>query len=267
MTSSNRICQATEELRHNKKRGIGPYITSGDGGLEQTLQIMHALEKSGATCLELGIPFSDPIADGPVLQEAANRSLESGTNLGNSLEMIQQFRADGGKLPIAIMSYINPLIRRNRLEETCKEISRSGADALLIPDLPLEESASLETSGANHNLAIALFVAPTSNENRIYEASKRSTGFLYVVGRVGVTGKSTKFDKHTQDFIRKARRISPVPIAVGFGIRTAEDVRSATQNADIAIVGTAMVSKIHNSSNPAQAASDFYSELELGLKQ
>ena len=267
MDSSNRLCEATERLRNNKKRGIAPYITSGDGGLDQTLKIMHALEEKGATCLELGIPFSDPIADGPILQAAATRSLESGTTLDNSLEVIQQFRTDGGKLPIAIMSYMNPLIQKGSLKKACQAISQAGADAILIPDLPLEESASLEKSGAEQNLATALFVAPTSNEERIYNASERSTGFLYVVGRVGITGNSTTFDKNTQDFIKKIRKLCSIPIAVGFGIRTREDIRAATQHADIAIVGTAMVEKLHASANPAEAASEFYSELELGLNQ
>ncbi len=263
--TSNRLCLATASLRDKNQRGIAPYVTAGDGGLEQTLAVLHALEKAGATCVELGIPFSDPIADGPVLQAAASRSLESGTSLHESLEMIQQFRAEGGQMPLAVMSYINPLLRRGGLEKACLAIANAGADALVVPDLPIEESAAMEKSCAENSLAAVLFAAPTSGENRIRTAGERSTGFLYVVPRVGITGSSTAFDDHTQSLLQKARQLSPAPIAVGFGIRSADDIRAATLHADLAIVGTAMVEKLHASTNPAQTASDFFAELQLGL--
>jgi tryptophan synthase alpha chain len=265
MMTSNRLCLATASLREKNQPGIAPYVTAGDGGLEQTLAVLHALEKAGATCVELGIPFSDPIADGPVLQAAASRSLEVGTSLQNSLKMIQQFRADGGQMPLAVMSYINPLLQRGGLEKTCRAIADAGADALIVPDLPIEESAPLEKACAENNLAAVLFAAPTSSEERIRSAGERSSGFLYVVGRVGVTGSATAFDDQTQALLQKARRLSPIPIAVGFGIRTADDIRAATQHADLAIVGTALVEKLHASSNPATTAFDFLTDLKLGL--
>ena len=263
--NSNRLCLATASLRDKNRRGIAPYVTAGDGGLEQTLAVLHALEKAGATCVELGIPFSDPIADGPVLQAAASRSLEAGTSLQKSLEMIQQFRADGGQMPLAVMSYINPLLQGGGLEKTCLAVADAGADALIVPDLPIEESALLEKFCAEHQLAAVLFAAPTSSEDRIRTAGEHSSGFLYVVGRVGITGSATAFDDQTQELLQKARRLSPIPIAVGFGIRTADDIRAATLHADLAIVGTAMVEKLHASTNPAQTASNFFTDLKLGI--
>ena len=265
MNHFNRLEHATQTLRETNQRGVAPYLTAGDGGLTTTLAVLHALEKAGATCVELGFPFSDPIADGPVLQAAAQRSLEAGTTFADTLEMVATYRKEGGELPLAFMSYINPLLQHGGLSSTCQRIAYAGADALVIPDLPLEESEELEKVCWENRLAPILFAAPTSGDARIQKAGSRSHGFLYVVGRVGITGGSTAFDNTTQEFLQTARRLSNAPIAVGFGIRTADDIRSATKYADLAIVGTALVEKLHYSKDPAKTAFDFLKELQSGL--
>ncbi|MCP4093456.1 MAG: tryptophan synthase subunit alpha [Planctomycetes bacterium] len=265
----NRLEQLTASLREHDQRGVAPYLTAGDDGLENTLAELHALERGGAACVELGIPFSDPIADGPALQAAADRALKAGTTLNSVLQMIKDYRAAGGQLPIALMSYANLLVR-NKLGETAMEIADAGANALIVPDIPIEEGAALEQACAAAQLCPIFFAAPTSPQSRVVEAGQRSRGFLYVVGRVGVTGGSTSFDEETQSFLKQTRELSQAPIAVGFGIATAEHVRAATQSADLAIVGTALVRHLHEvgqaGGNRAQAAQQFVEDLVTGLK-
>lgn len=264
----NRLESLTKEMRAKGKRGVAPYLTAGDGGLENTLAELHALEQGGAACVELGIPFSDPIADGPALQAAADRALDAGTTLQSVLQMLEDYRAAGGALPIALMSYAN-LLLRNGLNETAQQIHAAGADALIVPDMPVEEGAALEQACAAAELCPVFFAAPTSPPERVVEAAKRSRGFLYVVGRVGVTGGSTSFDEETQAFLERTRALSPTPLAVGFGIATAEHVRAATRHADLAIVGTALVRHLHDvgvaGDNRAAAARSFVENLVTGL--
>lgn len=264
----NRLEQLTKSLRSQGTRGVAPYLTAGDGGLDNTLAELFALEQGGAACIELGIPFSDPIADGPALQAAADRALDAGTTLQAVLQMLKDFRAAGGALPIALMSYANLLLRHG-LSETAQQIQAAGADALIVPDMPVEEGAPLEQACAAANLCPVFFAAPTSPADRVVEAAKRSRGFLYVVGRVGVTGGSTSFDEETQGFLERTRNLSPTPLAVGFGIANAEHVRAATRHADLAIVGTALVRHLHEvgvaGSDRAAAARSFLENLVTGL--
>ncbi|MDP6942051.1 MAG: tryptophan synthase subunit alpha [Planctomycetota bacterium] len=261
---NNRLTKKMAELRANKCAGVAPYVTAGDGGLETTLSVLHALDQAGASCIELGIPFSDPIADGPVLQAASERALEAGASLDNALEMLARFRAEGGQVPVAVMSYANPLVRHGFIE-TAKRVGESGGDALIVPDIPLEEGAMLEEACSSSGLCPVFFAAPTSSDERIQEAGARARGFLYVVGRVGVTGAGTTFGEETQSFLKRARELSSAPIAVGFGISSAESVRAAVQHADLAIVGTALVQRLHESNHPAQEADSFLRELLQGL--
>jgi tryptophan synthase alpha chain len=265
----NRLVQTTQALRAAERRGLAPYLTAGDGGLESTLQELFAIEQAGACCVELGVPFSDPIADGPFLQAAAQRALDSGTNLKAILQMLGDFRAGGGSMPIALMTYANPLYR-NGLAPTIAEVSAAGADALIIPDLPLEEGEPVEEACLEHGLCPVFFAAPTSSEARIREAGRRSKGFLYVVGRIGVTGASTSFDAETQEFLATTRELSEVPIAVGFGIGTADHVQEAVRSADLAIVGTALVRHLfevqQQGGERATAAASMVRELCTGLR-
>lgn len=264
----NRLTERTGALRATHERGLAPYITAGDGGLELTLQILQAMEAAGADCVELGVPFSDPIADGPALQAAAQRALDDGTNLQGILQMLRDFRSAGGSIPIALMSYANPLVR-DGLMQTCAAIQAAGADALIVPDLPLEEGAPFEEACLHHALCPIFFAAPTSPASRIVEAGERSRGFLYVVGRLGVTGSATSFEPETQAFLARTRTLSDTPLAVGFGIATASHVREATRHADLAIVGTALVHHLHDvglrGENRAAAAATMVRELRTGI--
>ena len=148
MSASNRLIEATSALRRDGRRGLSPYITAGDGGLDRTCALLHALERAGATCCELGVPFSDPIADGPVLQAAADRALAAGTTVDGIFATVKRFRDEGGSLPIALMSYCNPLGHRG-WPEACAQAAAAGVDALILPDLPVEEGAPVRTQKRN----------------------------------------------------------------------------------------------------------------------
>lgn len=240
----NRLAKCTAELRAAGRRGLSPYITAGDGGLDRSLALLHTLEAAGAHCCELGVPFSDPIADGPVLQAAADRALEAGTNVDGIFAMVRRFREEGGTLPIALMSYCNPLGHRG-WNEVCAEAVEVGIDAFILPDLPVEEGAPVRAAADAAGLCTIFFAAPTSPDERIRAAVQASQGFLYVVGRTGVTGAGTTFDASAQDFLQRVAALAGgLPTAVGFGISSAADVRAATEHADLAIVGTALVRAI-----------------------
>lgn len=249
-------------------RGVAPYLTGGDGGLEETLRAMHAVEEAGACAIELGVPFSDPIADGPRLQEAAQRALDAGATLGGILEVLARYRAAGGRLPVALMSYANPL-RRSGWVDLAARAAGAGADALIVPDLPVEEAAEMRAAASAQNLGTIFFVAPTSSPTRRAAACAASTAFVYVLGRVGVTGAATQFDAATLAFLDSVRAQSAVPVAVGFGISRAAEARVAAGHADVVIVGTALVQRLFEERragrDAAAAARSFVRELVSSL--
>lgn len=242
---SSRLEAALTGLRAERRVGLAPYITAGDGGLSTTLAVLHALEEAGASVVELGIPFSDPIADGPVLQAAAQRSLENGTQLSGILALVRRYRSQGGALPLLAFSYLNPLLSGG-LRQTGQALADAGMDGVLVPDLPVEEAVPLrEVCDAVH-LDPVFFVTPTTSEERIAKAAEASRGFLYVVGRVGVTGGATDLDQDGGAYLERVRAVAgDMPLGVGFGIRDASQVRDLDGKAELAIVGSAMVKRIH----------------------
>jgi tryptophan synthase alpha chain len=254
--------------------GLAPYVTAGDGGLETTRAVLLALEAGGATCVELGVPFSDPIADGPVLQAAAQRALEAGTRLVDVLDLCAELRAAGCELPIALFSYANPLVRLG-WERAARRSAEVGVDAWLVPDLVPEEAGEMRAAALEHDLAPIFFVAPTSSPERIAAAARASRGFLYAIGRVGVTGGETQLDVQTLDFLARVRAGCTLPLAVGFGLRSAAQVAAVTRQADLAVVGSAFVARIHRAleaggNSPAAAAAEaaaYLTELGSGLRR
>jgi tryptophan synthase alpha chain len=261
------------DLRARRTSGLAPYVTAGDGGLDSTLAILHALERAGAACVELGFPFSDPIADGPTLQAASQRAIEAGATFEGVLQVVQRFRAEDGALPIAWMSYANPLLRRGSFAVAAREIASAGCDALLVPDLPIEEAAPMREAALGAGLAPIFFGAPTSSDERLARAAELSRGFLYVVGRLGVTGRSIEVDLATREYLERARRAArDLPLAVGFGIGAAEQVRAVARYADLAIVGSALVDRLLRARRDAperapHEAERFLAELSRGLTE
>ena len=242
----NRLVRTTARLLASGSTGIAPYLTAGDGGFARTRSLLEAVERAGASCVELGVPFSDPIADGPVLQAAASRALDGGATLDGVVRCVRDYRARGGALPLICFSYLNPLLSGG-VEARLDELADAGFDGLLVPDLPVEESGALSEAARGRGLTLSLFCAPTTSPERLAEAAERTTGFLYVVGRVGVTGRSTAVGDETSTWLGAVRAAAPgVPLGLGFGLRTPEQVASLRGRAELAIVGSALVDAIHH---------------------
>lgn len=242
---------------------LAPFLTFGDGGADVTLAALSALDERGACCVELGVPFSDPIADGPVLQRASERALAGGATLAAALACVAELRRTS-ELPVVLMSYLNPLLAHG-LEATLAHAAAAGVDGLIVPDLPLEEARALVPSVRAAGLDPILLVAPTSSDERIEESAALSSGFLYAIGRVGVTGAETRIDPATRDYLARVRRIvrrtarsdagnaRPLPVAVGFGIRTRAQMAAVLEEAELAIVGSAFVEALHRAVATAPA--------------
>lgn len=270
---SNRLEQRTRELRARGQRALAPYVTAGDGGLDTTLAVLHALDEARVACIELGFPFSDPIADGPVLQAAAQRALEQGTTFEGVLAMVAGFRASGAETPIVAMGYVNTLARRG-WTRSLERLARAGVDGVLAADLPVEEAGELCDAARAHDLCPIFFASPTSSAERIARSVRSSRGFLYTIPRTGVTGRATDFDDDTARFLTSVREFAgDLALGVGFGIRTGSQVRAVAQHADLAIVGSALVERVARVLGAPQgrperaraAAREFVSELEKGL--
>jgi tryptophan synthase alpha chain len=256
----NRLVSMARALRASGETRIAPYLTAGDGGLDRTLELLLAVERAGAACVELGVPFTDPIADGPILQAAAARSLAAGTTLDGIEATVRAFRRAGGSIPILAFSYLNPLMGGGAvggLRARMVRLRKAGFDGLLVPDLPIEEAPAVVDLAAEKGLATVLFCAPTTSDERLAQASALTRGFLYVVGRTGVTGASTSVSGDASDYLQRARSIAgDVPLGVGFGLRTAEQVASVGAYAELAIVGSALVDAVHRAAKGADETTE-----------
>lgn len=250
MSAADRLEQRLRALRATGRKGIAPYLTAGDGGSDVTLAILRELADLDVPCVELGLPFSDPIADGPLLQAANDRALAAGTTFEELLEILSRFRRGGrgeiGRdLPVVVMSYTNPLVRRG-WGNALRALARAGADALLVSDLPIEEAGAMASAARMAGIAPIFFVAPTTSSSRLLTAVQMSRGFVYAIGRLGVAGGRAELDDQAQAFLARVRDVaSGLPVAVGFGIATAEDAEAALKHADLAIVGSAFVEHVH----------------------
>jgi len=268
--SDNRLEARLAELVRAGECGLAPYITAGDGGLARTRAVLEGLEAAGAACVELGVPFSDPIADGPVLQSAAQRALQDGTTLDGVLAMLADYRAAGGELPVAIFSYANPLVRRG-WSRSMDSLRAAGADGVLVPDLPVEEGGALADSAGAQGLCPIFFVTPTTSDERVRAAAEASRGFLYAIGRAGVTGDATKIDSSTLAYLARIRAHTALPIALGFGLCTPGHVAAIAAHVDLAVVGSALVRRIHEAAlagtDPAAAAASFITDLANGASR
>lgn len=219
-----------------------PFITAGDPSAEATIDLALTLEESGASILELGIPYSDPLADGPTIQAASKRALGGGMTLEKALQLVPQMRERGLTIPVIVFTYFNPLLQYGEARLT-QEAAELGIDGLLVPDLPYEESEDLGELCKKHGLALISLVAPTSKE-RMVKIAERAEGFLYCVSSLGVTGARAELDPRVYDFLKTVREASHIPTAVGFGISTATQVKAMSEHADGVVVGSALVAQI-----------------------
>lgn len=232
-------------FRTNKRQGRAafiPYITAGDPNLEATVDLVRALARADATVIELGVPFSDPIADGPTNQRAAERALGAGATLGGVLAAVEVIRQDL-EIPIVLFTYANPVVRYG-VERFAEDAATAGIDGVLFTDVPAEEMAPFEEQLGSTGLDLIMLVTPTSGRHRMKAAARFGGGFLYLVSRTGVTGVRGDLDAELAANIRAARKASKLPVAVGFGISTPEQVARVAKLADGVVVGSAIVSRI-----------------------
>ena len=238
----NRIEERFVRLKREGKKGFIVYIGAGDPNLDATRKLALAFDKAGVDILELGVPFSDPLADGLVNQLAAQRGLESGATPPKVLETVAAIRRDS-QIPIVLYIYFN-LIHRAGLKQFIKDAAKAGVDGLLVLDLPPEESANYGTLTRKAGLCHIYLVAPTTPDDRIELIVKRGSGFIYYISREGVTGMQTRVAANIAQRVAKIRAHTDLPVAVGFGISNPEQARLVAQNADAVVVGSAVVNQI-----------------------
>ena len=235
------------ELKNNKKLALMPFIMAGDPNIEITSEILLKLQENGADLIELGIPYSDPLADGPIIQLSASRALKSGTTPRKVITLLESLK---GKLniPIILFTYLNPLLCFG-FEQFCEIASNAGVSGLIIPDLPLEEALKFSKTVSSYSMDLILLVAPTTPFERMQKISNHTKGFTYLVSVTGVTGERNKMENRVENLIAKLKEISTNPIAVGFGISTPEHVNKVREwGADGVIIGSAFVKRISSSS-------------------
>jgi len=243
----NRITERFERLKRERKKGFVVYIGAGDPTLAATRDLAFAFDRIGVDVLELGVPFSDPLADGLVNQLAAQRGLESGTTPSKVLQTVAEIRRTS-QIPVVLYVYYN-LLHRCGVEKFIADSAEAGVDGLLVLDLPPEESGNYEALMMQHGLATIYLVAPTTPEDRIELIVKRGTGFIYYVSREGVTGMQSTLAQNIGQMTSLIRRHTNLPIAVGFGISNADQARSVAQCSDAIVVGSAVVNQIATHGN------------------
>ncbi|MGP9798106.1 tryptophan synthase subunit alpha [Halomonas sp. 86] len=239
----NRIDQRFSELKQQGRKALIPYITAGDPAPQYTVGFMHALVEAGADVIELGVPFSDPMADGPVIQKACERALKQGTRLVDVLDMVAEFRQADATTPVVLMGYLNP-IERIGYEAFAEQAEKVGVDGVLVVDMPPEEADELGPLLKAHNLAAIFLVAPTTSPTRAATICAQGEGYLYYVSLKGVTGAATLNASDVAERLAPLREMTDLPLCVGFGIRDGVTAAEVANVADGVIVGSALVNRI-----------------------
>ena len=265
MNGVDRITDAFKRCRQAGRAACMPYFTLGYPNAALSGEILLAAARSGADLFELGIPFSDPLADGPTIQHSTQAALENGMTVRGCLAQVRRLRQSGVEQPLLLMSYINPLLAFG-MESFTAEAASAGADGLIVPDLPPEESTELEEACRQNKLALVYLLAPTSTTERIALAASRASGFIYLVSVTGVTGARQALPPDLTDFIGRVRRATDLPLAVGFGIATPQQAAQVGRLADGVIVGSALINAIDRSDDPCATASAFIRELAAALQ-
>jgi len=238
----SRIAEAFARIRAEKRAGLVTYTTAGDPDLTRSGEILQALDRGGADVIEVGVPFSDPLADGPVIQRATERALAAGGSLRSTLDLIEKVRPRLAA-PVVVFSYANPLLRMG-VEQFARIASAAGVDGVLTLDLPIEEAGEFHETLAAAGLDTIFLLSPTTTDERIKKAAELGSGFLYGISRLGVTGARDRVATGADTLVKRIRTHTPMPIALGFGISRPEHVAEVTAYADAAVVGSALVALI-----------------------
>lgn len=239
----SRLTQLFAHLAAEGQKAMGLFVTNGFPHPDATLDVLHTIDDAGADFIELGMPFSDPLAEGLPIQRSSARALAHGTRMPDAFSTVESFR-HRSETPLLLMGYYNPL-RRYGLSNFCRDAASSGVDGLILPDVPPEESADLEAAAAAHNLDLVFLVAPNTSDARMRTIDARATGFVYAVSVSGLTGSSLGDVDGISSYLARARsNVTRNPLLVGFGIRTAEDAERLSTHTDGFIVGSALVEEI-----------------------
>ena len=240
---TNRIDKKLEFLKSNNRVAVVPYLTVGYPDISLSYEIASSLLDASADMLELGIPFSDPLADGPTIQMTSFKALENGVNINTAFDIAQKLRAVNEEFPIIFMGYFNPFLQYG-ISEFITKAASIGIDGIIIPDLPAEESTQVALECGKQDIHLIPLLAPTSTEERIVAASSKAGGFIYCVSLTGVTGTKSKFSKSVESLVNKIRKYTDLPILVGFGVSSRLDIQQISDFADGAIVGSALLDVI-----------------------
>jgi tryptophan synthase alpha chain len=249
----SRIGETFAELKRSGRGGFIPFITAGHPDLATTELLLIELAAAGADIIELGVPFSDPVADGEVIQRASERALRNGVTLGDALACVAHAKQHID-VPIVLFSYFNPLLKFGE-DRLANEAKRAGVDAVLVTDLIPEEAEAWTATLIQHDLDSIFLVAPTTSDKRLVHITQQARGFIYAVSRAGVTGARDEMTRDAETLMKRVRSATQLPVAVGFGISTAEQVRQVWRFADAAVVGSAIVRKIERLSAEADLVS------------
>lgn len=245
----NAIEQKFNELKTNGRKGFIPFVTAGDPNLDMSFEIVRRLADSGADVIELGVPFSDPMADGPTIQRSSQRALKNGTNLRQILDLVRNLRKHSD-VPIVLFSYLNPLLRYG-IEKLRDDAADAGIDGVLVTDAVEDEAKQISEVLAKTYIDLISLVAPTTTDERLEKIGSTARGFIYAVSRAGVTGARADTSAEAEKLVIRVRKFTDLPIAVGFGISTADQVKDVWRFADAAVVGSAIVAEIEQNSDAA----------------
>ncbi len=266
--SASRIKRIFAQLRDEKARGLMPFLCAGRPTLDALPEQLLAVEEAGAHVVEVGFPFSDPIADGPVIAQAMHRALEQGVTPAGVFEAVAKARSQGLRLGLVAMVSVS-IVHRMGTARFASEAAQAGFDGLIVPDCPVEESDAPAQAAQEADLTLSLLAAPTSSDERLARIADRSSGFVYLLARLGVTGARDQAPS-VEEHVARLRRVTDLPIACGFGVASAEHVARVVAHADAAIVGSALVGRIERAGSAAEAveqARRFVHELAQGLPQ
>ena len=244
------------------KTGIIPYVTIGFPTLNDTIEIVRSIETAGADAIELGVPYCDPVADGPTIQYASHKALSQGVTTASCIELVSSIRNEGIEIPIIFMGYFNPILSYG-ITSYAKDCATAGVDAIIVPDLPPDESQELRSALNANQVGLISLLAPTSSNERIELGARMSDSFIYCVSVAGVTGARSELPSNLNSFISRVREQSSLPIAIGFGIADKKHVETVGEIADIAIVGSALINVLDSAKEGevANAAYTFVSSL------
>ncbi|MCC6501524.1 MAG: tryptophan synthase subunit alpha [Deltaproteobacteria bacterium] len=264
-TSSNRITGLFDRLKAEKKKGFIAFVTAGDPDIGTTKKIIRELENSGADMIELGIPFSDPMADGPTIQASYERAVKGGVHLTDVLKLVADVRKQS-ETPLVLFGYYNPIFSYG-LKKFAKDAAASGADGVLIVDLPPEEAGELKTELDKNGVDLIFLLTPTSDDSRIRLVASKASGFIYFVSVAGVTGARSSVAGDLHANIRRVRKHTKLPLGVGFGISTPKQAKEVCRSADAAVVGSAIVSVIARNKGPRliKELGSFVSGIKRGI--